>query len=307
MRTTLGDIDCTLTPRCPPGSVLRQQDFKEWRRELTLPDASELRFFDGFAWAVPTAFASALAALRFEQGDVVYRDPTAYGPLAGTIASDCLAIQVLHPPRSARSMPVDVEGDRRLANWQSAVRIELIDLASGTREARTISQGKLLTTLWRGDEAWLDADADEPPLPKHARDLAQVLPNNVEAFGRVQSTSHGCRFIFVVDLASDASRVKAQAMEEALGALGPVERVDLSPASAGVESAETYHPALALRGLASLGARFESAQAALKKCLYSAQAEVVETAESADEETPSKTKADRFSLARHGVLEAIGD
>ena len=274
---------------------------------MTRSDATDLHFFDGFAWAVPTAFASALAALRFEQGDVVFRDSAAYGPLAGAIASDCLAIQVLHPPRSARSVPVDAEGGRRLASWQSEVRIELIELAAGTREARTVSQGKLLMTLWRGDESWLDADRDEPPLPKNARDLAQALPSSSAAFDRVQSTTHGCRFCFVVDLASDASRVKAQAMEDALGALGSVERTDLKPASAGVESAETYHPALALRGLAISGVRLESAQAALKKCLYNAQAEAAETSEGAGEEAADKTKADRFSLARHGVLEAIGD
>ena len=117
---------------------------------MTSHAASDLQFFDGFAWAVPTAFASALAALRFEQGDVVFRESAAYGPLQGTEAANSLAIQVLHPPRSARSMPIAVEGDRRRATWQSEVRIDLIDLATGKRETRTISQGKLLMTLWRG-------------------------------------------------------------------------------------------------------------------------------------------------------------
>ncbi len=38
----------------------------------------EMELYSGFAWAVPKAFGSALHGCRFEQGDVLYSDASAY-------------------------------------------------------------------------------------------------------------------------------------------------------------------------------------------------------------------------------------
>jgi len=35
-------------------------------------------YFDGFSWALPNAFADALALCRFEQGDMLYDTRRAY-------------------------------------------------------------------------------------------------------------------------------------------------------------------------------------------------------------------------------------
>ena len=104
-----------------------------------------------------------------------------------------------------------------------------MDLAAGTSESWTTTQGRLLMLLWQGDEGWLDADREEPPLPRSARDLAQALRE-----GRFELPVHregraGCRFVLVVDLSSDASRVKGTAVADALRSLGPVEIHDRMP------------------------------------------------------------------------------
>lgn len=258
-----------------------------------------LRFFEGLEWAVPTAFAGALAAFRFEQGDVLYRDAAAYDAIEGKPQLAALAIQVHHPPRSARATPVEFEGDRRRASWQSEVRLELVELAAGTSEARSISQGKLLMTLWQGDVGWLEPDREEPPLPRSGRELAQRLEQACGAFAEKQKTKKGCRFLFVVDLASDASRVKAQAIEAALAPVGALEQIDLVPGAAGIEQPEAFHPALILRGLIVRGAKAEQLERALRPALYGGRAKSA----TASADAPS---SDRFSVARHGRLDEIG-
>jgi hypothetical protein len=164
-------------------------------------------FFPGMVWPVPVAFAGAIAAMRFEQGDVLYRDPAAYETLEGKIPKGLSAIQVLLPKRSARvSTSSEFEGDRRKANWQSEVTVELVDLARGQSQVRVLTQGKLAMAIFRGDDAWLDPTREEPSIPRSARELQQRLAEAVPSFDARQTARRGSRFLFVVDLASDASR-----------------------------------------------------------------------------------------------------
>jgi hypothetical protein len=260
---------------------------------------TDLAFFDQLAWAVPTAFASALAAYRFEPGDVLYPEPAAYDALEGALPAPARAIQVLRSARSTRATPAESGSSRRRSSWESEVEIELVDLATGSAEGRVVSQGKLLMTLWRGDESWLDPEREEPPLPRSARELASQIEEAREACEAHQSTQKGCRFVFVVDLASDASRVKAASVEQALAALGALERIDLPPRQAGVEDPDSFHPALVLRAILVRGASLEQMEQALRGALYAGgSAAAVD-----DDEAES---SDRFSVARHGLLEGIG-
>ena len=262
--------------------------------ESTLPEPVPVACFEGFAWSVPTAFAAALAGFRFEQGDVLYRHLDAYAAQldAGSVGGP--ALQVLLPKRSARATPAEADGDRRTALWESEVVLERVDLDAGTAETLRVSQGKLLMTLWTGDEAWLEPDRDEPPVPLSARELAGRLDEAEATLDGDFRTQRGARFLFVVDLASDASRTKAMAIEEALAALGEVERVERTAARSGVSEAGLFHPALRVRGLAVVGADEKGIQAALRGALYGGSAASIE---GADGET-----ADRFSVARHGRL-----
>lgn len=247
--------------------------------------------FEEFAWAVPEAFAPAVNAYRFEQGDVLHPSRAHYAPLEGAIGSEGTAIQVRLPARSGRVLPGEFEGDRRLANWQSEVELELVDLARGRIEVRTTTQGRLLMTLWQGDLDWIDGKHADPPLPRSARDLAQVLregglpPRPSEG----ESKPEGVRFVFVVDLSSDASRAKATAVEDALEPLGQIERSDRRAAQLGGADPEPFHPTLVVRELVVRGATAEAAEAALKRVLYAGAGD-----------------AERFQLARHGLLEALG-
>ena len=246
-------------------------------------------FFPGFSWAVPDAFATAICSYRFEQGDVVYRDRAGYGPLAGQLEKGLTAIQLRQPPRSARAIPNEFDGDRRLANWHSKVELELVDLAAGTSALLTTTQGRLLMVLWQGDAGWLDAVREDPPVPRSARDLAQSLREGELELGGPRGTCQGCRFVFVVDLSSDASRARASAIVDALSALGRVEASDRTPADAGASRFDAFHPTLVLRELVLLGVEAAAAEAALKRVLYGGAGD-----------------AERFQIARHGLLESLG-
>jgi len=262
----------------------------------------EQSFFDGMAWPVPIAFASAIVAMRFEQGDVLYRDSRAYDALEGEIPKGLVAIQVLLPKRSARATPSEYEGDRRQSNWQSEVTVELVDLARGRTETRVITQGKLAMAIFRGDDDWLDPDCEAPPLLRSARALQQRLGETLATFDSRQTAEHGCRFVFAVDVASDPSRLKAAGVEEALRSSGSVERIDLSAEQAGIEDAETYHPTAVVRCLVMPNRTVEEVLPVLRGRLYGRASEKIsESGQSEEgEETP-----DRFSVGRHGILEAI--
>ena len=282
------------TSECPPGYTPEMAEITDDE----VPDLAAWQCYEGFAWAVPAAFSSALSSFRFEQGDVLYRDRSAYGPLSGRPSDGAVAIQVLEPARSSRVNPAEAEGDRRAANWLSEVRLERIDLARGVTEERILSQGRLLMALWTGEETWLGVGSAEPPMPLAARDLAVRLSQTVGAFERCWAKKRGTGFLFVVDLASDASRVKARSVEVALATLGTTHRHEFLPSAAGVESPELFHPTLRVRGVMAGGASREAVESALRDALYAGGLRRGE----GDDETP-----DRFSTARHGLLVGLGD
>ncbi len=271
------------------------------------PEITRLARFEAFRWPLPLAFAAAVAASRFEEGDVLYRDPRGFDALAGTLPAGLAAIQVLRPPRSARGAPLRGEGDRRRSNWQSEVSVALIDLDSGETEQRVLSQGKLLMALWKGEEGWLSPDRDEPEFPKTARtlhaNLMQAAPAFSDRASRIRVRS-GTQFIRVVDLAHDASRAKAVSVDEQLRAAGKLDVLDLLPAAAGIEHAEDYHPTLILRGFTLKGRSLEEVEALLRSCLYRGRASN-EAARQGSETDLDATSGDRFSVARHGLLVSI--
>lgn len=277
--------------------------------EPTPAEASDLRFFEGFAWAVPLAFAGALASLRFEPGDVLHRARDAYSDEPGAADGPAEALQVLASPGSARS--VDGDADPRRASFESAVRLARVDLRSGARRELDTTQGRLLMTLWRGDLSWIEGEGEAPPVPLGARSLAGELEGLREAFEaalaeRAGRPDAGMLFLFVVDLASDASRVKAESIREALGFSHGAVWLDRTPAALGLASAASYHPALIVRGVALPGVDEERVTEALRGALYGGRAGAAESTaaagDGADETEAASRPADRFSVARHGLL-----
>ncbi|MBY0399689.1 hypothetical protein K2X89_05300, partial [Myxococcota bacterium] len=224
---------------------------------------AEIALLPGFTWALPEAFAPAVSGYRFEQGDVLYRDRRGHEALVGDVPDGLTAIQLRQPPRSTRAVPGENEGDRRLANWQSEVELDLVDLATGRVETRTTTQGRLFTALWKGDEGALRGEGCDPELPRSARDLAQALREGELGAMERPEAEDGSRFCFVVDLANDASRAKAALIADALSTLAPLERSDRDPIAAGARDGERYHPTLVVRELVARRVSIEAVETAL--------------------------------------------
>nr|MCS5635492.1 hypothetical protein [Myxococcota bacterium] len=234
-----------------------------------------MELIEGFAWAVPRALAGAASACRFEQGDVLYRDPGAYEAWSGASPASKFALQVLDPPKTARALSAESEGNRFEANWSSAVELELTDCKSGeTRRCRT-TQGRLFSCLWRGDPDQLDPEGaePEPPLPQRElhRRLAEAQPGFQAAFRALEGNGLQGGFglyLSALDDSSEASRAKARAVDAALRADFDAVGLVLSPHESGLPGAAQLHPALRVQGLAMVAPEPGAVEKRLRDLLY---------------------------------------
>lgn len=269
-------------------------------------------FFEQFQWPLPRAFGAAIATCRFELGDVLFSDASAYeswSEAGGDSANPVTLLQVLAPPRSARSARLEGDGDRRRANWSSEARIVLVDGVTGESEERVLTQGKLLMAIWQGDVAWLNSDRPEPEFPRTARDLHSELESTRSFWAAtISSLEHGkgSGFVMAVDLASDAALAKATLVEEVLrSARRQLVVLDRTPEEVGLASAVPYHPTVILRALVDPGGDADALEADLQACLYrGGEARPTSTApvEEGAEEPANESAPNRFSIGRHGIL-----
>lgn len=242
----------------------------------------------GFGWAVPAAFAAAVSACRFEQGDVLYAERSAYDDWSGGPPQPW--IQVLDPPRSARARSADGDAGRFGSSWGAPVTLEIGHGARTAARPHTTTQGRLFTCLWKADLDVLEATEAPPPpllLADLQRGLEHALPSmratllgegvgagsrgNVPAKGG--AGGQALLFLSGVDLASDGSLAKAEAIWTALAAGHALRVHDASPAECGIPDGAAFHPSLVVRGIAieaSGGAPLgqEQVTEALKAALY---------------------------------------
>ena len=245
----------------------------------------------GFAWPVPRSFAGAVSACRFEQGDVLYADVAGYETWRSA-APPLPILQVLDPPRTARVLAGEAEGDRDRfsVSWGSPVTLDVYAKSAKRPARRTTTQGRLFTCLWRGDLAALDEDSPalEPPMPAREvhRRLSEAVPAFVTRFAARAKAGGQHLLLLAVDDSSDAARVKAQAIESLLAETFDVETRRLSAAEAGLADADALHPAVLVHGLAVAAPSSDAIEQRLAGLLYAGTDE----------------SATRFSLTRHAHL-----
>ncbi|MDP6980547.1 MAG: hypothetical protein QF570_18435 [Myxococcota bacterium] len=268
-----------------------------------MSSVSGFEFYAGFEWAVPVAFAAAVHACRFEQGDVLYSETSAYSGSKRAKRPARHHIQVLDPPRTTRALASEGEGQRFFSNWASPVRFEWRDYRRDETRECTTTQGQLFTCLWKGDVDLLSSSSpsasDRPLL---LRDLQPRIERAAEILaGEFAGESRGKkaerpRHLFVVglDLSSDASLSKAQAIESTLRS-GAALRVETrTPVELGLDEADRFHPALAVRGYASALDKAEDVEQALRQVLYAGA-----------KSTEDSEGGGRFQLNRHGCLRPL--
>ena len=255
-------------------------------------DAEELRdtqFLSGFAWPVPTAFSSALAACRFEEGDTFYSHVSAYvDPWGQTSPLLRYRVQVRFPPASRAVVPEESDGVAK-TSWGSSADVDISDLQTGAeRKVASTTQGRLYSLLWLGDIAFLDSP-DQPVCPLSWQHLSKQLPRLEERIHNAHeaSPSSATAFVFPVDQVSTVHLYKARAVQSVLQKLAPVQ-VKTFDANT-LMGSKRYFPTIKVQSVAVATADRDRVHDALKSLLYRPV-------------KGSKTGADRFSLKKHGHL-----
>jgi hypothetical protein len=250
---------------------------------------TNFNFFPGFAWAVPRAFADPLSACRFEQGDLLFDRPEAYGlPWSEARQKVGHAVQIQEPSRGVAAKSSGQDDSAFADSWQQKVVFQFFDLPSGQSQTITTTQGRLYSLLWRGEQNILEESTKAPAVPLQAVDLKRVLP---EVSSRFQTElvpdPDLIRFLQACDVAAGLYHEKYLKVKKKLETEFQT-TVRLEPGNdlgLGSEFLPTVHVA----SFEITGTTRPAVEEALQSVLYKPGSE-------------RKTSAVRFRLSAHGVL-----
>jgi len=256
--------------------------------------------FPGFAWAVPRAFAGALGACSFEEGDILYDAPRVYEGAWG------VALRHLGHGVQVKSAPhpvaIEAEGQRESTfskNWARGIELELIRFKTGKVEPLSSTHGRLYTLLWKGELGVLKEHSPAPPVPTLPMDLLRQrrIAATVSAFRERLSHDLARPIVFIMPYdETNKLLVEKQAKVQAAlaGNFGArkLRKLTLSPSAAGLPSAAECVPTLAMLCFAVDCPVEDRVEATLKQALH---------APSKDK----KTDKEVFRVAAHGHLQAL--
>ena len=251
----------------------------------------EDEYFDGFSWAVPTAFADALAACRFEQGDMLYDTRLAYNGTWGEAQQHIKhSIQVQSPMHGYGTKSDQDTALVFLDNWRMPVVFTLKDLAAAKSATVQTTQGQLYSLLWKDDLAIIHPDSPLPPAPVLAMQILDNLPA-AEDYARTNLVAPGqSRIVFLMpyDRSQVLFRIKFAKVKKSLTRF--VVRPSLvPPALAGLPSEGEFAPTVSIACFALERGSPREVEGALKQALYTPVRD-------------RKTAKDAWRLSRHGHL-----
>ena len=259
-----------------------------------MPDKENDEFYTGFVWAVRKAFREPLASCRFEQGDILYDTRKAYEGTWGDALNHLrFSIQINSPMRGITSKNKQDEDSVFADNWKQKIELDLVEYPSKKTRFVTSTQGRLYTTLWKGNISQLEDGTLEPPVPKLAKDALKALkdiPFTSNIF--VQKCSKDFRnpiiFIMPSDETNEILRIKLQKVETHLKKFQSKMLLG-DPEELGLPNAKEYVPTAKLACFIMDSIDQEELKAKLKEALY---------VKSEDK----KTNKERFRLKAHGYL-----
>ena len=247
-------------------------------------------YFDGFSWALPSAFADALALCRFEQGDMLYDTKQAYeGEWASALRHIRHRVEVTFPLRGGSVKSSESEDSAFEDNWNSKVVVRLIDHQASSEREVTTTQGNLYSLLWKGDVAVLDGQSLPPPLgARHLLAKLNLVLDSLRS-GSARKFSSGTVFLLPFDHTSKLLRSKLRTVATALEALdakcGAVAVKDLE-----LQGANAFAPTTCVVWFAmSSEHKPEAITNLLKRHLHKPSKD-------------KKTDRENFNLKTHGLL-----
>jgi hypothetical protein len=266
------------------------------------PFEENQEYFDGFAWAVPLAFADALGACRFELGDMLYDTKRAYeGTWGQAIGHISYSIQVKYPSRATVPRGEKEKESVFTTNWRQRVVFDLTDHVKKRTHKIDTTHGRLYTLLWRGDHKCLDKKTDDPLVPLLAMDMVRKMKNRedmnireaVPYFKRsiAQGIKQGAMFLMPYDRSWMLLRSKFVKVKIALEKIKPT--IELaSPEQAGLISKTGFAPTVKIVCFCIDEVPVSEVYEILKKALYNPAKD-------------KKSKTEKFQIHRHGHLEPL--
>lgn len=165
---------------------------------------------NGFEWAIPSAFTSALAKCKFEEGDVLYDHPSAYTEeWSEALKWLKFGVQIVKPLRSSSTNTT--KENVFISNWNSSVEFDLIDFQNKESTRIQCRQGNLYLLLWHGNTSDLEVNLEDTIKPLMRSDVAKKL-NGINLKKTTAS-----QFIMASDLTSQLMRDKVKKIKVAIG------------------------------------------------------------------------------------------
>ena len=253
-------------------------------------------FFDGFAWAIPSAFADSLGTCRFEQGDILYDTKKAYqGTWGESLPHISYSIQIKSPPRGSATKSQKKEKSVFTDYWNQRVIFDLTDHKRRKTQQVTTTQGRLYTLLWTNDVRTLDEETDDPLIPTLATDIVRDLSKTADYFKRTvaQTMDNGTIFLMPYDRSRRLLRVKFSKVTKEFSKRFLNRIVHLvTPEEAGLRSQNGFAPTIRIACFCVANESTSAVKEAVKEALYTPAKE-------------KKTTKKQFRISAHGHLEAL--
>jgi len=172
-------------------------------------------YFSKFTWPLPRGFKSALEFCKFEEGDLLYSDKSAYeSGWHPNLGFDML--QIVSPRRSeARSSR---SADSIFAdNWQSKVVMDLW-MPNNNKWRVETTQGALYKSLWLGDLDFCTNPGMRIAQPLGAIQLKSSMKEAVRAIRELHMLDRSCAFLLPFDESQELHLEKVRKLDAAFGA-----------------------------------------------------------------------------------------
>lgn len=242
-----------------------------------------VEYFEGFKWAVPTAFRAALDDFGFKRGDTLYDTRSAYEMgWADALKVMDRSIRVRYPDQPSAA---SADGASQMeAKWSSEIRLDLFGKNQRLEQQMESTQGRLYTALWHGDVSVLSLDADEPPLPRRASDVLRLLDSVSER--ATTETNGGAVFVMPLDRANLRSLEKHDEVMAKLESHLEGDARYLSAEEAGIPNPDLIAPTVVVALFPTSELTADATEELVKTVLYSG----------------GESTADKFRVSAHGAI-----
>jgi hypothetical protein len=199
--------------------------------------------FSGFSWAVPTAFADAVALCRFEQGDTLYDTPKAYEENWSEATKHINHWLQVRDPSSPKTDAGDSTGSIFAKNWDSEIRVDLYKNLKKVGEGQIqTTQGRLYTALWTGNVDVLQMEYDEPKAPLNVQEVTKKLEDTENKAGEFSKGAPV--FVMARDPSNKISQAKYSKIFSKLRNHMSDDPLMLNPKLAGIKEWNAFAPTI---------------------------------------------------------------